>query len=1671
MVEQRANLSNPFSTGGGGYNFEIAVHTYFAMHIIMDERLSFFKNTKIVKMKLQGHYDGFNTDDCILYGEDKSKCLCQIKHTISVTEKNDVFHDVISDAWNDYCNREQFNHQTDQIVLIVSLLTNTDSVNTRAIIDWAHCCENETEFLQKISKSGFSSTEKQKKLSVIKSHLTSVKGESISDRELWDFLKHFSIQVLELDRVDSPLFMAISNLFAHSIGREGFESILYRYVAGYNQNAGTITREDLIHDLAIENDNISGSIVDKIEDHNTIVLESMHNTINGIRIDRSNYVAQIDESLQKNSIILISGERGVGKTGIVKSFIDLHDGDSLNIIFRAEELNKSSIHELFASLNWDFDTEALSQIGVGYQNRYIIIESLERILENEHTKAFVDLMSFVAKFTGWKLIASIRNYALNPVLMDFMAVNQLTVDIVAIEKLTDNQLKDFFSKCNSDIFTHISDEMAILFKTPIYLDYILRAVRVGYVLSTNDTYQSIKQAIWENVIENRAERLKGFPLKRNQVFISISLQRARQLKYEISSNSFDPEVLQKLENDGLISLHDGNVAITNDVLEDWALERWIEQCFNECCEDYRLFLQKIGYEQSICRAYRLWLLEKFSDDTFLLSFTKQLLAMSDDSEYSIWVDETIVAVLYSNKLKTILNTLRGFFVLQPQHLDKICFIIRVAAKKPDESFKNIVDSSRETEKSSFIQLKPSGSCWIDFISFLYEVKDQLPNQFWPHCNELLSEWVQGISIKQDTIPGAKEAGLLALHLLSIVRSNSYPDGNMIKSSLKVAVICYSAICDEFNALIESTIFNDDLSNNHGYIREMAEFILTDFSCYHIAKANPQILIRIAKKEWLINSQAKEIDSLYDDRLYDEQAYGLYRSYEYDYYPASGYREPFSSLFACNPLLAIDFVLDLCNTAVNSFLDYYLESKSNQEKQEILDNITCKITKGDGTTIEQVALPELWCAYRGVSTVPSILKCALMALENYLLKYFESFSDDKQELDSLVSYLLSKSNSVLITAVIVAVVTAHYKHIGEAALLLLQNKEFYEMDLERLVNEHNISFFSPRGWGKDIVFSNERKKSNGYPWRKESLETLCFKLQFTTLREAVLKIIDDIDSVHTKDSAWQFCKHRIDSREYVIQDGESENEVLLSSKPVEGDLKQIQDKQEERNAWLYRYSNMLKWSTDILNNVNDAQLPATVTECVEEIKQLLEHYYMASEDKLLEIYLQGINQAVAILLREHSNSMNDDELQWCIQYLLNSLEEYEQSLTKKWHKYPDLRGIRSLAKAFPMLIDKLPHEVFWNRLIELLTSYDIQLKMAIAKSISEFLWDIDLQLSKRCIAVICQYDILEKAHYASRSSYRIRNTKNDQQEISWLHSTRKKLSTVNEKPKSVFSIEALSMMLAMLPVDNRFYPETKSLFIECIDGICLVEQQLMKHNESNNMDLQMFYEVSSYSTERIGNLFYDLTDTQLTESKSIIEKIGLKAPHTCQWVMVKYRLLCEINHNYSHYWRFWKLLSGAAKQISIELNKGENYRFREERNMLIEYMYVNAMWQPADYINAPVDSGADYICEFAKQTIQNPIVYEGLASLMYNFPQAFLEKGIIAQADITSSDLVDNFRRSPNSVFYMENNLFAYITQLDTNMIPLQQFNSCRKILDALIQQSSSKAYYIRDYLLKSKKAT
>ena len=191
----------------------------------------------------------------------KRQLLWQIKNSVTISANDTTFRAVITDAWNDYCNIETFNSDKDQIVLVVPGLSKTDIANTTEIFDWARHCESEAEFIRKVTEKKFSSNEKRSKYHAIREQLTIAKGETISDFEVWDFFKHFYIQVLELDRVDTPLYIAVSNQFSRVVGKRETANELYRWIADYDKNAGTVTRDMLLHDLSIDGKVVNLSLI------------------------------------------------------------------------------------------------------------------------------------------------------------------------------------------------------------------------------------------------------------------------------------------------------------------------------------------------------------------------------------------------------------------------------------------------------------------------------------------------------------------------------------------------------------------------------------------------------------------------------------------------------------------------------------------------------------------------------------------------------------------------------------------------------------------------------------------------------------------------------------------------------------------------------------------------------------------------------------------------------------------------------------------------------------------------------------------------------------------------------------------------------------------------------------------------------------------------------------------------------------------------------------------------------------------------------------------------------------------------------------------------------------------------------------------------------------------
>ena len=175
MNSDGKQLANPFSTGGGGTNFENQVQTAFVVLMLSGGIVPGLPPWPIKKIKLQGRNAGYKTDDLIAFVEEHgtgqtAKIFAQIKHSVSITENDSTFGEVIQAAWSDFKNGDVFNPAYDIFALISDQLSALDIENARTILEWARHTETAREFLDNVNLAKFSSKAKQIKLQAYKSY-------------------------------------------------------------------------------------------------------------------------------------------------------------------------------------------------------------------------------------------------------------------------------------------------------------------------------------------------------------------------------------------------------------------------------------------------------------------------------------------------------------------------------------------------------------------------------------------------------------------------------------------------------------------------------------------------------------------------------------------------------------------------------------------------------------------------------------------------------------------------------------------------------------------------------------------------------------------------------------------------------------------------------------------------------------------------------------------------------------------------------------------------------------------------------------------------------------------------------------------------------------------------------------------------------------------------------------------------------------------------------------------------------------------------------------------------------------------------------------------------------------------------------------------------------------
>lgn len=1709
MAKPAKQQSNPFSTGGGGPNFETRVQAAFTVLMLTGRLAPCLPPFPITKIKLQGRYAGFNTDDFIAFSkhpetEKEAKLLAQIKHDISITERDTTFSEVIQSTWNDFCD-ENFDSSTDALALITGPLSATDINDVRPILEWARHSENEEEFFIKINTAKLSSEAKKKKLEAFKTHLkTANDGTDVSHKELWEFLKVFHLIGYDLDTEAGGTLSLLHSLIAQ-YSNEAVPFLWARVVDAVqaaNQSAGTLTLETLPEDIRTAFSTVSSSSwlsdVSKLKEHGNYILGGIKTTVGGIHIKQSDAFAQLFSLTEASSFIFVSGERGAGKSSLIREFSDFIGERAPIFCLRTEELDQAHLDNVFSAMGLRGSLRDLEAGFALMPKKYLIIESLEKLLELEKTTAFTDLLHLLKKQQGWTVIATGRDYAYQQITFNYLQPFGVDFVTLTLDGFSNEQVQNLYEQLKP--LQKIADNPTLkpLLKSPFFADLAYRVLQTGTEFTSEDGEKEFRFAVWRDVIAKEQMRANGMPLKRRQAFIDIAVKRAKQMVYGVPATEFDSDAVLKLEEDNLVRRDSKNslVSPAHDVLEDWALDQYIEDAYRRHSSNTQDFLDAIGHEPAMNRAFRLWLHQKLRYGENVDSFVLSVISSQDIQRY--WQDETIAAVLQGDNPDDFLRLLKEkIFLTNGELLKRFCFILRIACQMPDQTLALKIKENEERALVDALYLKPYGQGWKAMICFLLENRGSLPKGLTPHVTAVLNDWSSLLNLNEDLPVPAREAGLLALHLLAPLKE-SYGDDGDRKRLLSIIIKTISVIPEEFLELVEIDIFTngvDERPHRPNYVKEFCEMAFQGVEAAFFCKHAPDMLMKLAYFEWLIGETIEDDNPFYRNSIDVAECFGLHE-FKYKFLPASGEQGPFQYLLYYHTRKGLDFILNLLNRTANKYAHSDLDGPRQHVvlrtgySEPLVEQV--EIQLNDGLVVRQYCSIRLWAAYRGYSVIPYLLQSALMALENWLIAYTEYSA--LEQLEKLFNYILRHSNSVMPTAVLASVATGFPEKVGKFALPLLRIPELYDMDLRRFISEQGGSeMVWYLGFQRDALskrYSEERRTAALRPWRKEHLESLIVRLQFLECRDEALAAIDLLRTSESQDETMRFRLHRIDSRSWKTVEDKENNRIMFEPEGLEPDLRDIQQQAQESMQEQNRFLMLSLWAKKAFKREpleNDYY--ATWHEAIAEAKELLAELKAGAVSTLSAMCSGAIVTAAAIFVRDHSSELSQEDTLWCIDLISQTVTanaDTEDSIAIA--DVTDHDGAAAGASVLPILLDFTNKEnekpiADVNSLIATALIHPNQnVRHSAADGIRKYLWQRDAEFAQKCIIGALEYARFELEQNNLFVERRIYSLEDDAKKIEVAKMQAKKdefraqfargeLSTDLEQItlKSHSSWHLLSPCL-IIPDGSREISHVK-LLTRMLTLFFEDEKKEDEPSDERDKNPAVDSNIQQSFKERFARYLYCLYDSNFQPYLELLQMGCEIAPNFMNSLILQMAVVAERADKSEIYWRLWKELSPKLQEIAIEADgNNSDCGWRGKRRKLVRgILQADITWQKFDYENQNIAIGKDLLLKFVTNAGKNPDVFEALASLMYHFPSIFFESGVHILSKHQREEGGTRLISARNTSFYLEIAIQRFLQLDQTGPLPRNMHESCFMLLNAIVETASSRAYYLREHLIRSRK--
>ncbi|MBC8492775.1 MAG: AAA family ATPase [Chloroflexi bacterium] len=755
-------IASPVATGGVGSDFERRVGAYYLATLLLRSVPRGQDAGTAREVRFQRLYEGESLDDLVVLSDlpaGESKLALQIKRDLTFGEKDPTFDEVMYASWQTF-KSSQFILGVDRFGVAVALYSKTVDEHYQRVLTWARTSANAADFLLRISIERLANRRQGEFVELIRAKLHRYSGRSVSEDELWNFLRSMVILHFDLLNEGSRDYAYSVEILRHSLpscrktDAPHLFGKLTQYAAEANGSAGSFDAANLTQRLQTDGlvllpaSDCRGDL-SNLREHAEFILRDIRTDIGGLVLNRVDIVAEAQEKMREVPFLELIGPPGIGKSAVLKALVEMQRNEGHFVLLAGNRItgvgwdNFAHEHGLTRHLN-----ELLLAISSSSQP-CVFIDGIDRITTSGARQVVNDLLRGLAELPlsqdgskHWTVIVSAREENLHELhtWLDWRVLGRL--ETTRIPELSQAELELVAKHCSRLRPLVYLERLAPVVRNPL----MLRLLEDQRMLLNPESLPPIATEIevsvvwWRNLVGR--DGIEGHA--RQRALLKVGSQVVKSPGSQFVIEDIPPETGHSLESDRIF-VSDGDREVyhfEHDLFEDWVLYRVLDQQRANLTAYLRDIGQPLGLFRSV-QLLGLFLLERNETTDAWEQLVEQFEQTTNIAPK--WHQALLTSPLLSPRAKELLCRIEQFLMAQDaQRLSDLLVALRTVEVNPDFSLVPIVERFIEEPDDLLPFLLqdpvPRWWIWVPLIGWLLERIETFPDHIRPEAAKLMEIW-------------------------------------------------------------------------------------------------------------------------------------------------------------------------------------------------------------------------------------------------------------------------------------------------------------------------------------------------------------------------------------------------------------------------------------------------------------------------------------------------------------------------------------------------------------------------------------------------------------------------------------------------------------------------------------------------------------------------------------------------------------------------------------------------------------------------------------------------------------------------------------------------------------------------------------------------------------------